>query len=283
MARPSGSIDRSDVDALRERVDELEAALGRMEQATHEGDRQRREFEAIFQHSPTATVIVTEDGTVTAWNAGAERLFGYHATEAVGRNIDDLVATPEQRNEAEAYNAAAAAGLVHAVTRRVRKDGRFVDVELRALPVVVDDRRVGSVAIYHDITALQSARREAEEQRQQLETILRHAPAAMITLEPDGVTVASWNPAAEQLFGYTAAEARGRNIDDLVSNAELRAEAEEINRRAAEEGTVTVVTRRAHRDGHLVDVEIQAVPVMVGDTSTGVVAIYHDVTELLQA
>jgi PAS domain S-box-containing protein len=271
------------IDPLSERVDELEAELARLEQQSHEGDRQRREFEAIFQYSPTATVIVTEDGTVTAWNEGAERLFGYLAREAVGRNIDDLVTAPEQRSEAEGYNTAATAGLVHAVTRRVRKDGQFVEVELRALPVVVDGRRVGSVAIYHDITALESARRAAEEQRQQLETILRHAPAAMITLERDGFTVASWNPAAEQLFGYTAAEARGRNIDDLVSNAELRAEAEEINRRVAQEGPVNVVTRRARRDGRLVDVEIQAVPVIVGQTSTGVVAIYHDVTELLEA
>ncbi|MDQ3938463.1 MAG: ATP-binding protein, partial [Chloroflexota bacterium] len=129
----------------------------------------------------------------------------------------------------------------------------------------------------------ESARRAAEERQQQFETIFRHTPVAMITLELDRFTVASWNPAAERLFGYTAAEARGRNIDDLVSNAELRAEAEEINRRAAEEGAFTVVTRRAHRDGHLVDVEIQVVAVKAGGRSTGAVVIYHDVTELLQA
>src|SRR5918996_2206881 len=130
MTNPSPKIDEAEVAALRERVDELETALAQMARAVREGDRQRREFEAIFQHSPSATVIVTEDGTVTAWNASAERLFGYRDSEAIGRNIDDLVTNQEQRKQAEAYNAAATSGLVHAVTRRVRRDGELVDVEL---------------------------------------------------------------------------------------------------------------------------------------------------------
>src|ERR671915_103447 len=110
MQRASPKIDEAEVAALRERVAERKTALAETTRAVREGDRERREFEAIFQHSPSATVIITKDGTVTAWNASAERLFGYRADEAIGRNVDDLVATPEQRNEAEAYNAAAAAG-----------------------------------------------------------------------------------------------------------------------------------------------------------------------------
>ena len=273
------AVSRSEVDALRERVAELETELAEMARAGRERDRERREFEAIFQHSPTATMIVTEDGTVNAWNAGAERLFGYGAEEAIGRNVDDLVTTPEQREQAERYSSSAASGLVHAVTRRVRKDGQLVDVELRALPVLVDGRHVGSVAIYHDITGLQNARRAAEEQHQ---VVFSNAPVAMVMTGQDGV-VSEWNPAAERLFGYTAEEARGRHIDDLVTNLELRSEGQELSRTVHGGGAVKVVTRRARRNGELVDVEVQAVPVRVGGTTAGIVAIYHDVTELLQA
>src|SRR5919106_5558599 len=227
MQRASPKTDEAEVAALRERVAELETALAETTRAVREGDRGRREFEAIFQHSPSATVIITKDGTVTAWNASAERLFGYRDDEAIGRNIDDLVTNQEQREQAEAYNAAAASGLVHAVTRRVRRDGELVDVELRALPVLVDGRHVGSVAIYHDITALQNARRAAEEQQ---EVVFRNAPVAMVMTGQDGV-VSEWNPAAEKLFEYTAEEARGRHIDDLVTNLELRAEGRSLSRR----------------------------------------------------
>ena len=271
-------VSASDVAALRERVAELETALAEMARAGRERDRERREFEAIFQYSPTATMIVTDSGTVTAWNAGAERLFGYSADEAIGRNVDDLVTNAEQREQAEAYSAAAASQLVHAVTRRVRRDGQLVDVELRAVPVLVDGRHVGSVAIYHDITALQNARRAAEEQHQ---VVFRNAPVAMIMTRRDGV-VTEWNPTAEKLFGYTAEEAKGQHIDDLVTNLELRAEGQELSRTVHHGGAIKVVTRRAHRGGQLVDVEVQAVPVRVGGKTAGIVAIYHDVTELLQ-
>jgi CBS domain containing-hemolysin-like protein len=57
-----------------------------------------------------AIVTVDLDANVTSWNPAAESLFGYTREEALGRNVDDLVALPDQRQEAEAYSAAAASG-----------------------------------------------------------------------------------------------------------------------------------------------------------------------------
>lgn len=58
-------------------------------------------FEPVLQISPTAFVVTDPDAIVVAWNTAAERLFGYTAGEAIGRNLDDLVAsTDELRTEA---------------------------------------------------------------------------------------------------------------------------------------------------------------------------------------
>ncbi len=51
---------------------------------------------------------------------------------------------------------------VHTVTRRSRKDGTIVDVELLGVPVIVGREQVGTYAMYHDITELQHARQQAE-------------------------------------------------------------------------------------------------------------------------
>jgi len=92
-------------------------------------------------------------------------LFGYTQAEAVGRSIDNLVAeTPEMRAEGveEYAQQASSGGQVHTITRRSRKDGTLVDVELLAIPVAVGGERVGTYAMYHDITELQNARQQAE-------------------------------------------------------------------------------------------------------------------------
>ena len=71
--------------------------------------------------------------------------------------------------------------------------------------------------------AVESAR-VLREQKLYLESLLEISPTAIVTLGLNR-KVTSWNLAAEELFGYTAAEAIGRNLEDLVANEEdLRAE-----------------------------------------------------------
>ncbi len=73
------------------------------------------------------------------------------------------MATPEMRDEVRAaIRKTLQEERFRAITRRVRKDGSLVDVETSAMPVVVDGVQVGVIAIYHDITELLQARREAE-------------------------------------------------------------------------------------------------------------------------
>ncbi len=125
--------------------------------------REKRYFESLVLNNPAAIVVINDLGQIVSWNPAAQRLFGYTQAEAIGQNIDHLVATEATRAEAEAYSQQAIRGeLVHAITQRGRKDGTTVDVELFALPVIVEGQEIGSVAIYHDITELQRARQEAE-------------------------------------------------------------------------------------------------------------------------
>src|SRR5829696_1604452 len=127
--------------------------------------RQKEYFEALVLNSPVAIAIMDLDANVVSWNPAAERLFGYSQTQAVGRSIDDLVAgTPEMRAEVLKYTQQVSSDSgVNAVTRRTRKDGTLVDVELLAVPVTVGGDQVGTYAMYHDIT---DRKRMEEEVRQ---------------------------------------------------------------------------------------------------------------------
>ena len=126
--------------------------------------RQRQYLEALVLNLPTAVAMMDPEVKLVSWNPAAEKLFGYSVAETIGKNIDDLLISEEYREEGVGYTQTVLdeGHLIHAITRRRRKDGELVEVELLAVPVYVDGEQLGSVAIYHDIGELQRARREAE-------------------------------------------------------------------------------------------------------------------------
>jgi two-component system sensor histidine kinase/response regulator len=132
--------------------------------AQAELERQKQYWETLVQNSPIAIIILDLDERVVSCNPAFENLFGHSQDEVLGRNLDQLlVATNGQRSEAEAYTRKSLDGaLIHILAQRQRKDGSQVDVEVFGLPVMVDGQRVGAVGMYHDISELVRARREAE-------------------------------------------------------------------------------------------------------------------------
>ena len=126
-------------------------------------DSSQRYYEALVRNNPVAIVNVDLANAITSCNPAFESLFGYAEPEVLGKDLDELLTTPELREEARAYTRETTAGGKAAGTaRRRRKDGSLVDVELLSVPVLVGGERAGMMALYHDITELLKARREAE-------------------------------------------------------------------------------------------------------------------------
>jgi PAS domain S-box-containing protein len=238
--------------------------------------RQKQYVESLVEINPTAIVTVDRHGNVTSWNLAAEELFGYSRDEAIGRNLDDLVVGQgDLRREAVRYDQVLRAGRFHTVTQRARRDGTLADVELIVVPVIEEGEPTGYLVIYHDISQLQR-------QKQYYQSLLEVSPTAIVTVDPDH-KVTSWNPAAEKLFGYSREEAIGQDVDSLVANTEaVHDEAVRLNRQT-EAGEVRLTTRRTRKDGSLVDVDVRAAPIRVGDQMVGLYALYHDISELQRA
>jgi PAS domain S-box-containing protein len=135
--------------------------------------RQRQYFAELVRNSPVAIVTLDMEHNVSGCNPAFEALYGYSESEVIGRNLDDLITDEATRAEAVGYTTQALGNqTVSAIGRRRRKDGTLVDVEVLGVPVVVDGERVGMMGLYHDITALLAARREAEAANQAKSTFL---------------------------------------------------------------------------------------------------------------
>src|SRR5690349_5258793 len=90
---------------------------------------------SIVESSEDAIIAKTVDGTVTAWNAAAERMYGYKAEEVIGKSIDILA--PTENNDIEAILARIRIGerVTHYQTQRKTKDGRIITVSLTVSPL----------------------------------------------------------------------------------------------------------------------------------------------------
>ena len=109
---------------------------------------------AIVESSGDAIIGKTLDGTITNWNAGAERLYGYKVNEVLGRSTKMLLPPDRPDEEDRILERLRRGGSVdHFETIRLRKDGRRIDVSVTSSPI--RDRVgniIGASKIARDIT-----------------------------------------------------------------------------------------------------------------------------------
>jgi PAS domain S-box-containing protein len=128
--------------------------------------RQKEYFEAVVLNSPVAIVTLELDGRITSMNPAFETLFGYSQDEALGRDLDELINSEQTLAEANQYTTLATHKTAKGIGKRKRKDGSLIDVELAGVPVTVEGKNVGIMALYHDVTDLLQAKSEAESANQ---------------------------------------------------------------------------------------------------------------------
>jgi two-component system CheB/CheR fusion protein len=134
---------------------------------------------AIVESSDDAMISKTLDGIIQTWNRGAERLFGYTASEAVGQHIT-LIIPRERLDEENEIIARIAAGerVVHFETVRVSRAGRRVDISLTVSPIRDGSGRiVGASKVARDISEgklAEKAMRDAVARKDEFIALLAH-------------------------------------------------------------------------------------------------------------
>jgi PAS domain S-box-containing protein len=175
-----------------------------------QAEETRARLAAIVDSSDDAIVSKTLDGVIRSWNAGAERLFGYRADEAVGRHIH-LIIPPELRAEEETILARLRRGekIDHFETVRVAKDGRRLNISLTVSPVRdASGRIVGASKIARDTTQTTLAQHQINELtddlRERLEerdALLRVLPVGIFVAEDPACERITMNPAGAAMLG----------------------------------------------------------------------------------
>jgi PAS domain S-box-containing protein len=236
----------------------LQAAMARLLRA----ERRRAEFErdrhasreqlfsAVIESSNDAIITAALDGTVTAWNTAAERLFGYSESEALGKHIAMLV-QPEQRGEVDGILGRIGGGeaIQDFETVRRRKDGQTVEVSLSIFPIrSASGTNIGASGIARDITERKRTQRALLREIEERQQIFENSQDLILVSDTAG-TVLQVSPSVLTILGYRPEEMIGRNAVEFITPQDL--ELARKGMRAARSGghVRSFETRYNHKSG----------------------------------
>ncbi len=230
----------------------------------------------MFDAAATLIIVTNMEAVITRFNAAAERLLGYTASEVVGSHTpllffdrDEIAARARELSAElgrtvepgiEVFRVASGPGRPD---RRewsmTRKDGSGVPVLLSVTPLRDKNEVLGYIGVGIDITERKLAEQRTREGLARLTAIYDNALDGLITIAESGL-IESFSPAAERIFGYRAEEVVGRNVNRLMPEPYHSAHDGYLRNYLAGGESKILGTRRElearRKDGKIVPIEI---------------------------
>jgi PAS domain S-box-containing protein len=173
---------------------------------------------ALLESSDDAIIGQTLDGIITSWNAGAERLYGYRAEEALGQPIA-LLAPPERLDEIPRLLdlLKQERRIDQYETERMRKDGTRLAVSTMLSPIKdATGHIIGASSVARDLTERKRIEEALRERDVLMRTLLQHHPNESVTIfDPDLRLLLAEGPGLEAV-GLTPQRLVGKTLAELL-------------------------------------------------------------------
>jgi len=193
------------------------------EKAEEQLQRANRQNQLILNSAGEGIYGLDSDGVTTFINPAAEKMLGYKEKELLGKKGHFIIhhsrpdGSPYPHEDCHIYASACTVGTVHKESEEVfwRKDGTSFPVEYVSTPIRENEKLVGAVVTFKDITERKKVEQALKESEIRANAILNNAIEGFITIDEQGI-IQSFNPAAEKLFGYQTSEILGKNVTHLI-------------------------------------------------------------------
>ncbi|MCE7067049.1 PAS domain S-box protein [Dyadobacter sp. CY326] len=252
--------------------------------AAEEAVRQSEERMRLVFESARDYAILTLDlqGRVSSWSLGAQMMMGYSEESILGKHGDIFFTSEDRQNGVPEYEQQTARELGYAVNERwhVRKDTTRFWASGSMSPLKdAHGKLLGYVKIMRDLTE----RRAAEEARSFLAAIVESSQDAIMTVNFEGV-ITSWNHAAQDLYGYSPAQAIGQPLTMLTLPEDLSQILMDTEKIKVSDRVEIFDAVRVNKDGREMQLEVIMSPVKnAGGQVIGVSTIARDITSRKQA
>jgi PAS domain S-box-containing protein len=226
---------------------------------------------AIVEHSDDAIIGKSLDGVIQSWNAGAERIYGYSATEVIGQHISMLV--PSHQFDDMEYILGKIRNeepILHYETVRRNKEGKDLQVSLTVSPIRdVKGNLIGVSTIARDVTERKKAEETIRSANAYNRSLIEASLDPLVTINPDG-KISDVNAATVRVTGFSREELIGTDFSKYFTEPEkARAGYEKVFR----DGSVTDYELGIrHMNGHVTPVMYNAT--VYRDESGNVIGVF---------
>ncbi len=232
--------------------------------AQQQAEKSMRLQSAALQAAANAIVITDARGRIEWANPAFAQTSGYALAECVGKTPRELIWSGQHHREffREMWTTIQAGQVWHGEVTNRRKDGTLYLEDMTITPLLdAQDRITHFVAIKQDIT---QRRRMEEELRQAMERTqfyMNRMPLAFIAFDREQ-RVAEWNHTAEKVFGWSAAEAIGRQADTLIVPADVQPATNRVWKEILETqgDTAPAINENVTKDGRRITCEWRNTP-----------------------
>jgi PAS domain S-box-containing protein len=244
-------------------------------------------YREIANSVKDAVIMVNDKARVTLWNSSAEEIFGYSNSEAIGKNIHELVVpfsmSADGRTRIKAgVKTFAEVGMGYFTVGNIELGGRRKDNTEFPAKLSLSPLRIGekwfAIGIVKDITEKKIADQKLKDAEQRYHNLFNHASLGVLVINPETASFVEFNDVAHTQLGYSRAEFEKLTIHDVEANQSPDEVKSNIKKILAE-GGIEFQTQHRTKTGELRDVMV-TVRVFQSLGKTYLHSIFHDITEI---
>lgn len=176
-------------------------------------------LDAVLNTSLDGIIVIDSQGVIESFNRSAERIFGYPASEVLGKNVSMLMPSPHHEEHGHYIQRYLTSGSprIIGVGREVagrRRDGSAVPIHLSVGEMHIGGERKFT-GLLQDLSGREGLNRQLQTSEARWRAVIDSAVDGIVVIDPRG-TIESFNRGAERLFGYAEQEVLGRNVSVLM-------------------------------------------------------------------
>ena len=238
-------------------ITEKKQAEQKIKDAEKKAEGYREDLELYSKLTPLGIIIFDNDFNITSWNPGAEKIFGYTAEEAIGKNTFDILVPDYHHENVKKVHLLTDPKVTVNINDNKTKDGRIITVQWFNSPRFDNEGKLtGLIASCQDITEKNKIEQALKESENKFRSFSDNSIAGKYIIQ-DGL-FKYVNPKFAEIFGYSVSELMdGILVADTVYNEDVDLVRSEIDKRITGEKKYSNYSFKGiKKSGEIIDVEV---------------------------